>query len=133
MDSAVLLMETDQLNQDTRRTTLTIIGVVLVALVFFVVYDPFGRDVVGQAFQGDIGCTAEGKFFVDELGDVGKCMGGKINPCADGTCAELSLDGSDVSSGSVCGDGVPDFDAGEECDDANTDDGDGCSSGCLNE
>jgi cysteine-rich repeat protein len=31
----------------------------------------------------------------------------------------------------VCGDGIVNPYAGEECDDGNTDDGDGCSSGCL--
>jgi cysteine-rich repeat protein len=35
-----------------------------------------------------------------------------------------------VEVGPECGDGVIDFDQGEECDDGNNDDGDGCSANC---
>ena len=40
---------------------------------------------------------------------------------------------STVTRGSFCGDGDVDTEFGEQCDDGNQDDGDGCSSGCLTE
>ncbi len=39
----------------------------------------------------------------------------------------------DLPPQATCGDGTLDTEFGEECDDGNTDNGDGCSGSCLNE
>ena len=40
---------------------------------------------------------------------------------------------SDVFVTTFCGDGIPQLEFGEECDDGNGDDGDGCDSNCTDE
>ncbi len=64
------------------------------------------------------------------------CGNGVVDPnevCDDGDL--LSGDGcsADCQSDETCGNGYPDFAAGEQCDDANALSHDGCASGCVGE
>ena len=70
-----------------------------------------------------------------EICDIERgCLAGQAPP--DGTICqpnprEICLNNKCVDS--QCGDGFVDVEMGEECEDGNTDDGDGCSSICQNE
>ena len=80
-------------HQETQRTVKLIVGVVLVALVFVVVYDPFSRDVAGQAYAGagqECPPEKEGKLFLSTDADgnldpngVGKCVNGVYQDCSE--------------------------------------------------
>jgi|GEM_PF-1200907 len=61
------------------------------------------------------------------------CCPGPAAPCGDGTCTDGSEDCStcsfDCCPVGSCGDGA--LDGGEQCDDGNTADGDGCDASCM--
>ncbi|MBI4592059.1 VWA domain-containing protein [Candidatus Uhrbacteria bacterium] len=73
--------------------------------------------------------------------DSGSCVGtcsitGGSCTGSDSDCLYASGDSCELSGSGCCGDGVRDWSAaagGEDCDDGNLDDGDGCSSSCENE
>ncbi len=75
----------------------------------------------------DSGCDPElGCVFTPndaDCGDGDPCNG--LESCLEGACVTDSIP--------ACGDGVTDDVCGEQCDDGNTNDGDGCSSVCVEE
>ena len=74
----------------------------------------------GEVCDGDVRCTSPGGSFLL----CSACAAFTSGPC---TATTTTLPGSS----SRCGDGV--LDAGEQCDDGNTSDCDGCSTACTRE
>ena len=70
-------------------------------------------------------CSADGKFLSETF-----CLNSSIGSSSNYDCAYHCDSGACVNY-SICGNGI--IEPGEECDDNNTIDGDGCSSTCMNE
>ena len=93
-------------------------------------------------------CAAGGDSCSDDDDCAETCDGTEESEDGTGTCSISGdtcseaadctyADTCEATSSGCCGDGTRDYDsstgAGEECDDGNITDGDGCSSSCLNE
>ena len=109
--------------------------------------NPFDGPFAGTAVDGSGNVYIAGYFsdnafkiepggtiteIIDSMGDGGgNTLGGSLGVAVDGS-GNVYVTGSTSDNAfkiQFCGDGLPD--AGEECDDGNNDDGDGCSFDCL--
>lgn len=85
--------------------------------------------VVGVGCPGDDdGIASAGTGTESESTGVGSTTGGELDT-SPSTGIDPDTSGDATSTSSVCGDGVTE--GAEVCDDANRDDGDGCSSDCA--
>ena len=76
----------------------------------------------GQAWRRQAPPQAPATITLEQYGFVGVTL--------DSSKA-LGLDGVTVLMGLICGDGQTQDEVGEECDDGNAVDGDGCSAQCV--
>lgn len=89
--------------------------------------------VSGDTCSSDDDCTET--CDIKDDAEEGTCSISGDTCSDDADCT--TVDTCEASGSGCCGDGTRDYDpstgAGEECDDGNITDGDGCSSSCLNE
>lgn len=88
---------------------------------------PFDRDLIGETGgggEGGAGASSTGGGSSSSTGDSSSSTGDSSSSTG-GTSSTGTAGGTGGSVGPVCGDGQ--LDAGEECDDGNVADGDGCS------
>lgn len=102
-------------------------------------------DACGTCDEGQFVCSGDTLVCEGDPGDGGlnDCGGCTPLPGFGALCGGSSCDGRQVCDGAnrlvcecapePCGNGVWDFDIGEECDDGNLTDGDGCDDGCRTE
>ncbi len=83
----------------------------------------------GSDSTADTGGTAETTSAADEVGSTDAEAGSTASDTSTGTDGTDTTTGDGDGDGPVCGNGV--VDAGEDCDDANTDETDACTNACL--
>jgi cysteine-rich repeat protein len=101
--------------------------------------DPCGIETCNEATDACEECQTGADCFdanicTDDVCNAGTCENPNISgPCDDTdacTIDDQCQDGSCVGDPDICGDGVRQSECGEQCDDGNTDPGDGCSAVC---
>ncbi|MFO0756105.1 MAG: DUF4215 domain-containing protein [Byssovorax sp.] len=87
----------------------------------------------GNECELNLNCVGQaGTTTATTMGTTGSVgTGGMDGTSSSGGGGQMSTTATTTGGGSVCGDGIKEGD--EQCDDHNTGDGDGCSSGCLEE
>jgi cysteine-rich repeat protein len=98
------------------------------ASMWFAIWIVLGLFGVAACGGGDTTTTDDGATDVEELGDE-EDVPDDVGDVRDRTDVDVREDGTETDVPPSCGDGV--VDTGEDCDDGNTVEGDGCENDCT--